>query len=78
MSFARIQDIAASGLAAQRLRVQLVAANIANAETTRTAEGGPFRKKDAVFQVQDLGQDRAATGFRVSDQGPGRYKIHAK
>jgi hypothetical protein len=26
----------------------------------------------------DLGQDRAATGFRVSDQGPGRYKIHAK
>lgn len=63
MSFARIQDIAASGLAAQRLRVQLVAANIANAETTRTAEGGPFRKKDAVFQVQDFGQDRSGRDY---------------
>lgn len=70
MSFARIQDIAASGLAAQRLRVQLVAANIANAETTRTAEGGPFRKKDAVFQVQSLGrgQDgREFLGVQVAD-----------
>lgn len=73
MSFARIQDIAASGLAAQRLRVQLVAANIANAETTRTAEGGPFRKKDAVFQVQDLGQDRSGRdylGVQVSEVRP--------
>lgn len=69
MSFARIQDIAASGLAAQRLRVQLVAANIANAETTRTPEGGPFRKKDAVFQTLPLGRDpqgREFLGVRVA------------
>ncbi len=55
-SFGRIYDIAATGLSAQRLRVQLVAANVANAETTRTPEGGPFRKKDAVFEVADLGR----------------------
>ncbi len=54
MSFNRIYDVAASGMSAQRLRVQLIAANIANSETTRTPEGGPFRRKDAVFQVQPL------------------------
>jgi len=55
MSFMHINNIAASGMAAQRLRVQLIAANIANSETTRTPEGGPFRRKDAVFQVAPLG-----------------------
>lgn len=54
-SFGKIYDIASSGLAAQRLRVQLIASNVANAETTRTPEGGPFRKKDAIFEVANLG-----------------------
>ena len=56
MGFEQINAIAASGMAAQRLRVQLIAGNIANSETTRTPEGGPFRRKDAVFQVAPLGQ----------------------
>ena len=54
-SFGRIYDIASTGLAAQRLRVQLIASNVANAETTRTPEGGPFRKKESVFEVAALG-----------------------
>jgi flagellar basal-body rod protein FlgC len=54
-TFDAINSIAASGMAAQRLRAQLVAANIANAETTRTPQGGPFRRKDAVFQVDYQG-----------------------
>ena len=54
-SFGKIYDIASSGLAAQRLRVQLIASNVANAETTRTPEGGPFRKKDAIFEMVSLG-----------------------
>jgi flagellar basal-body rod protein FlgC len=56
MNFDQINNIAASGMAAQRLRVQLIAANVANSETTRTPEGGPFRRKDAVFQVASLGK----------------------
>lgn len=56
MSFNQINNIAASGMAAQRLRVQLIAANIANSETTRTAEGGPYRRKDAAFQVVPMGK----------------------
>lgn len=38
-------SIAASGLSAQRARLEVAAQNIANAETTRTAEGGPYRRK---------------------------------
>jgi flagellar basal-body rod protein FlgC len=41
-------DILSSGLSATRLRVNLIASNIANAETTRTPEGGPYKRKDIV------------------------------
>ena len=70
MSFDQISNIAASGMAAQRLRVQLIAANVANSETTRTPEGGPFRKKDAVFQVASMGKTvdgMDMTGVQVSE-----------
>jgi flagellar basal-body rod protein FlgC len=68
MSISQIMDIASTGMAAQRLRVQLIAANIANSETTRTKEGGPYRRKDAVFQSQDLGFTGALAnaGVRVA------------
>jgi flagellar basal-body rod protein FlgC len=39
---------------AQRTRAELLAENIANAETTRTAEGGPYRRKDAVFKTTNV------------------------
>jgi len=42
-------DISASGLTAQRLRMDLIADNIANATTTRTPQGGPFQRRMAVF-----------------------------
>ena len=42
-------EISGSALAAERARADIVAANMANAETTRTAQGGPFRRKMAVF-----------------------------
>ena len=68
MSINQIFDIAGSGLAAQRLRVELIASNIANSETTRTKEGGPYRRRDAVFQAQDMGfgDALAAAGVRVA------------
>lgn len=70
MPLSKIYDVAASGMAAQRFRVQLIAANIANSETTRTPQGGPFRKKDAIFEVALQGQTGAGTGLagvRVKD-----------
>ncbi len=41
--------ISASGLTAQRKRMDLIANNIANASTTRTEEGGPYKRQDVVF-----------------------------
>jgi len=54
MDLLRTLSISASGLAAERLRLQTVASNMANARTTRTAEGGPYVRKLPVFEaVQD-------------------------
>ena len=47
MSFDAI-DVIAKGLSAARTRVNTIASNIANAETTRTPEGGPFKRLDVV------------------------------
>lgn len=43
--------ISASGLSAQRLRMDVIANNIANADTTRTASGGPYRREMVVLQA---------------------------
>lgn len=42
-------NIASTGLTAQRLRMDLISSNIANANTTRTPEGGPYVRKRAIF-----------------------------
>jgi flagellar basal-body rod protein FlgC len=43
-------NISASGLTAQRLRMDVTSANLANAQTTRTPEGGAYRRQDVVLQ----------------------------
>lgn len=53
-------DISASGLSAERLRMEVVANNIANAFSTRTPRGGPFRRQDLVFSA--VFDDRARSG----------------
>jgi flagellar basal-body rod protein FlgC len=66
-------DIAASGLAAQRKRVEILAENIANAETTRTPEGGAYRRRRVIFEgeppregFQFALRDAQASGVRVT------------
>ena len=49
MSLFSLLSVSASGLAAQRARAELLVENLANAETTRTPQGGPYRRKDVVF-----------------------------
>ncbi|MCB9728902.1 MAG: flagellar basal body rod protein FlgC [Deltaproteobacteria bacterium] len=44
-------DIAASGMAAQRARLNVVSSNIANASTTRTEDGGPYQRQEIVFEA---------------------------
>jgi flagellar basal-body rod protein FlgC len=56
MSFFKSMSISASGLAAQRTRMNILSSNLANAQTTRTPEGdGPYRRKDVVFSAVPTG-----------------------
>lgn len=45
-------DISASGLTAQRYRMDVIAENVANANTTRTADGTPYRRKVVTFEAK--------------------------
>ena len=54
MSLFSVLSVSASGMSAQRTRAQLLVENIANSETTRTAEGGPYRRKDAIFSSDSV------------------------
>jgi flagellar basal-body rod protein FlgC len=47
-------SVSATGMSAQRTRAELLVENLANSETTRTPEGGPYRRKDAVFSTADV------------------------
>jgi flagellar basal-body rod protein FlgC len=69
-------DVSASGMAAQRARAEVLVENLANADTTRTPEGGPYHRKDVVFESSDTSSpfssvfqsaiDGQSTGVQVS------------
>jgi flagellar basal-body rod protein FlgC len=76
-------EIAASGLSAQRTRMNTIASNLANAQTTRTAAGGPYKRVDPVFEAIALDKMRAISPSErsvsmvqvsqiVQDQRPGQ------
>jgi flagellar basal-body rod protein FlgC len=54
MNFFDSLRIGASGLTTQRFRMGLISSNMANANTTRTAEGGPYKRKDAIVAATPL------------------------
>lgn len=77
MSLLTALDINASGLTAERQRAEVTSTNIANSQTTRTPEGGPFRRKDVVFQsvlngveVSDVVDDQTAFDRRYEPGHP--------
>jgi flagellar basal-body rod protein FlgC len=55
MDFLDVFSVTASGLTAQRVRLQAVSSNMANARSTRTEGGGPYRRKLTVFEAQEHG-----------------------
>jgi flagellar basal-body rod protein FlgC len=54
MSFWNSLRISASGLSAQRLRLDMISNNIANSQTTRTASGGAYKRQDVVFSAANV------------------------
>jgi flagellar basal-body rod protein FlgC len=69
MSFFGALDISATALGAERVRMDVTAENLANAQTTRGATGGPYRRKDVVFE--SAGGDAFANALAAARSGSG-------
>lgn len=76
MSFLNSFDISASGLSAQRVRMDIAAENIANVDTTRTESGGAYKRKDVILESyggrsfqQALRNAANGKGFRGQNAG---------
>ena len=74
MSLFSSLQVSSSGMTAQRTRAEMLVENMANAETTRTPEGGPYRRKDVVFSTQmqtspfsAIFQNETGIGVEVAD-----------
>jgi len=74
MSLFSALSVGASGMAAQRARAELLVENLANAETTRTPEGGPYRRKDAVFESSPVDSPFASI-FSTELEGTGGVAV---
>jgi flagellar basal-body rod protein FlgC len=57
MDFLKSMAISASGLSAQHLRMNIISSNLANLNSTQTAEGGPYRRKEVIFSADPLKED---------------------
>lgn len=62
-------DVAGSGLSAERMRMDVTAENLANANTTRTAAGGPYRRKVVVLEQQSGSQNSFQTQLASQMKG---------
>ena len=73
MSLFSVLNVSSSGMTAQRTRAEVIVQNLANADTTRTPDGGPYRRKDVVFESASVGQsfsnvlDGELSGVRVAE-----------
>jgi flagellar basal-body rod protein FlgC len=69
MSFFGALDVSASGLTAERLRMDVTAENLANAQTTRGANGQPYRRKEVVLQEAGPGTFGATLASAMGAHG---------
>ena len=69
MDFTGTLAISGSALSAERLRLDTIASNLANASTTRTPEGGPYRRRNVVFAADPVENDFGETLASLTEQG---------
>jgi flagellar basal-body rod protein FlgC len=67
MDLFKIFSVSGSGMAAQRSRMTVVAGNLANSETTRTPDGGPYRRRDIIFKAVAADGEFGAEFGKLSD-----------
>ena len=79
MNLFGVMDVSASALKAQRVRAEVVAANMANSETTRTEDGGPYRRHHVVFSAAGDGSFGASLlqAGSTSGSAPSRARTFA-
>jgi flagellar basal-body rod protein FlgC len=70
MNLFGVMDVSASALQAERVRAEVVASNMANAETTRTPDGGPYQRHHVVFESQSGGSFQETLASQMNG-GPG-------
>lgn len=71
MNLFGVMDVSASALRAERVRAEVVASNMANAETTRTPEGGPYQRHHVVFAAQGGGSFEQSLMSQMGGAGDG-------
>lgn len=69
MDLFRIFSISGAGMSAQKTRMTVVAGNLANTETTRTPEGGPYKRRDVIFRASPLGEEFADSLAASASEG---------
>ena len=78
IDFFNSMEVSASGLTAQRTRMNVASSNLANVSTTRTADGGPYKRKDVVLAAQSGEPGTGVHGVEVAniqdDQAPPRME----
>ncbi len=67
MDIFRSFDVSASGMAAQKRRIDTIASNLANINTTRTPDGGPYRRRDVVFETVLIDETEGLEGVKLQD-----------
>lgn len=74
MDLLKMMYLSGTGLTAQRIKINAVTENLANAETTRTAEGGPYRRKMVVFEEAPMKSEFEA-GLDARQKAPGGVMV---
>ncbi len=73
MNLFGVMDVSASALKAERVRAEVVASNMANAETTRTPEGGPYQRHHVVFEAEGGGSFQESLMGQMNDGLSGSF-----
>lgn len=75
MDFFSSMNVSSSGMTAERTRMNLISSNIANANSTRTPEGGPYKRKDPVFSAVPAGGSFESTLGQAGAKGVNKVEV---
>ena len=78
MNLFGVMDVSGSALKAERVRAEVVASNMANAETTRTQKERPYRRHHVVFEAQEGGTFQASMTSQMNSSAGGGLGVDSR